>query len=264
VGRLRAQDRRRACVSLAGAAPHGCFDDRIALALRGARVGIWLLVALFAIGAATVNPIQHGLDALLESPAARLGRELRARPDTGAVLNFWAGDISVRGGLTASGVDLVSGVNLYPNEKAWHVLDPDDSQRQGWDRYNNAIWSPGPPGSDPQIVVGSEDTVAVTVDPCDRRLAKLGVGTIVSIVPLTVSVWLRQIVSPAREARASTPTGFVVDSEHRQAMKFTWSSSRPGMPMRGATPGTAGGTARASVGHRLSHRDGPQPVTTAG
>jgi hypothetical protein len=118
----------------------------IALALRGARVGIWLLVALFAVGAATVNPLQHGLDALLDSPAARLGRELLARPDTGAVLNFWSGDISVRGGLTASGVDLVSGVNLYPNEKAWRVLDPDDSQRQAWNRYNNAIWSPGPPG----------------------------------------------------------------------------------------------------------------------
>lgn len=155
----------------------------IALALRGVRVGIWLLVALFAVGAATVNPLQHRLDALLDSPATRLGRELRARPDTGAVLNFWGGDINVRGGLTASGVELVSGVNLYPNEAAWRVLDPTDSQRQGWDRYNNAVWSPGPPGSEPQII-GSEDTVAVTVDPCDPRLAKLGVGTIVSIEPL--------------------------------------------------------------------------------
>jgi hypothetical protein len=42
----------------------------------------------------------------------------------------------------------------------------------------------GPPGSEPQII-GSEDTVAVTVDPCDPRLAELGVGTLVSITPLT-------------------------------------------------------------------------------
>jgi hypothetical protein len=156
----------------------------IALALRGARVGMWLLVALFAIGAATVNPLQHGLDALLDSPAARLGRELRTRPETGVVLSFFGADLGVRGGLTASGVDLVSGVNLYPNEEAWRVLDPDDSQRQAWNRYNNAVWTAGPPGIRPQIS-GNEDTVAVTVDPCDPRLAKLGVRTIVSIAPAT-------------------------------------------------------------------------------
>jgi hypothetical protein len=158
----------------------------IALALRGARVGLWVLVGLFAVSAATINPLQHGLDGLLESPATRLGRELRARPGAGAVLNFWGGDISGRGGLTASGVDLVSGPNLYPDEAAWRVLDPDDSQRQAWNRWNNAVWDPAPPGSEPQII-GSEDTVAVTVDPCDPRLAKLGVGTIVSIQPLTYS-----------------------------------------------------------------------------
>src|SRR5207253_5451236 len=82
----------------------------IGLALRGARVGLWLLVALLAASAAAINPLQHGLDALLESPGAQLGRELRARPGTGAVLNFWGGDVTARGGLTVSGVNLVSGV----------------------------------------------------------------------------------------------------------------------------------------------------------
>jgi hypothetical protein len=100
------------------------------------------------------------------------------------VLNFWDGDITVRSGLTASGVKLVSGVNLYPNVAAWRVLDPDGSQRQAWDRYNNAVWSPGPPGSKP-LIEGSGDTVAITVDPCDPRLARLGVGTIISIRQLT-------------------------------------------------------------------------------
>jgi hypothetical protein len=158
----------------------------VGLALWGARIGLWILVGLFAVTAATINPLQHGLDPLLDSPATRLGRELRARPGAGAVLNFWGGDITARGGLTASGVDLVSGVNLYPNEAAWRILDPGDAQRQAWDRWNNAVWEPAPPGSAPQII-GHEDTVAVTVDPCDPRLAKLGVGTVVSIQPLTYS-----------------------------------------------------------------------------
>jgi hypothetical protein len=159
------------------------FTAGVALALRGSRLGLWLLVGLFAVSAAMVNPLQGGLTPLVESPSAQLGRELRARPGTGAVLNFWGGDLPARGGLTASGVDLVSGVNLYPNRTAWRILDPHDSQRQAWDRYSNAVWSFGPSGSKPQID-GHEDTVHVTVDPCDPRLAKLGVRTIVSIEPL--------------------------------------------------------------------------------
>src|SRR5262249_59105470 len=100
------------------------FTVGILLALRGARIGLWILVGLFAISAATVNPLQHGLDALLDHPATRLGRELRNRPGAGTVLNFWSGDITQPGGLTASGVDLVSRVNIYPNERACRVLDP--------------------------------------------------------------------------------------------------------------------------------------------
>jgi len=156
----------------------------VALALRGTRVGLWLLVALFAASAAAINPLQHGLDALLESPGAQLGRTLHDRPRTGAVLNFWGGDVTARGGLTVSGVELVSGVNLYPNKAAWHVLDPKNRYRHVWDSYNNAQWSPGPAGSKPRIK-GSGDTIYVTVDPCDPRLARLGVGTIVSPAPLT-------------------------------------------------------------------------------
>ena len=160
------------------------FTAGVGLALSGARLGLWLLVAVVTLSAATINPLQHGLDPLLHHPATALGRELRARPGTGAVLNFWGGDITARGGLTASGVDLVSGVNIYPNKAAWRVLDPTDAEREAWDRYNNAIWNPAPPAAEPQIA-GAGDTIAVSVDPCDPRLARLGVGTVVSIEQLS-------------------------------------------------------------------------------
>ena len=160
----------------------------VALALSGRRVGLWVLVALFAAGAATVNPVQHGLRALTDSPAAHLGRELRARPDTGVVAMLFqspSGDLEALGGLTASGVPLVSGVNEYPNAAAWRVLDPDGRSRNAWDRYNTAIWTPGPPGSKPDIRLSPPAALAVFVDPCDPRLAKLGVRTIVSDHELT-------------------------------------------------------------------------------
>jgi hypothetical protein len=160
----------------------------VGIALSGRRVGLWLLVALFAASAATVNPLQHGLLALVDSPAAHLGRELRARPDTGTVLQFFenqSGDLEALGGFTASGVPLVSGVNEYPNSDAWRVLDPDGSSRDAWDRYNTAIWTGGPPGSEPQISLTPPAALGITVDPCDPRLARLGVRTIVSDYQLT-------------------------------------------------------------------------------
>ncbi len=157
----------------------------IGLALRGARVGLWILVLLLAAGAVVVNPVQRGLGALVDSPAARLGRELRARPGTGAVLDFWSGSQTARVGLTASGVKLVSGLNLYPDDAAWSVLDPTGASRDVWDRYNNAVWHPGPAGSAPKFHVFDEYTISVEIDPCDARLAELGVGTIVTLEPLT-------------------------------------------------------------------------------
>ena len=143
------------------------FAVGIALALRGMRTGLWLLVAVFAVGAATINPLQRGLAPLVDGPSAQLGRTLRARPDAGVVLTFAeGGGLDARAGLIASGVRLVSGVNLYPNKAAWRVLDADGSERHAWDRYNNAVWNAGPPGSEPQIT-GEGDRVDVVVDPCD-------------------------------------------------------------------------------------------------
>jgi hypothetical protein len=159
----------------------------VALALRGLRAGLWLLVVLLAAGAVAVNPIQHGLSPLLDSPSARLGRELRNRPGTGKVLDFWTGPRgeTARVGLTASGVDLVSGVNLYPNKAAWRVLDPNDSARRVWNRYNNAVWNPAPTGMEPSFHLYDPYTIRVDIDPCDPRLQRLGVRTVVTIVPFT-------------------------------------------------------------------------------
>ena len=155
----------------------------IGLSLYGWRVGLWLIVALFAISAATVNPLQRGLGELVDSPAAQLGRELRARRDTGVVMEVFAnpsGDLTALGGLTASGVPLITGMNGYPNTSAWRVLDPSGSSRHAWDRYANAIWAAGPPGSQPKIQLFPPAALTVVVDPCDPRLAKLGVQTVVS------------------------------------------------------------------------------------
>ena len=155
----------------------------VGLALSGGRAGLWLVVALFAAGAATVNPLQHGVSPLVDGPGATLGRELRSRHDAGTVLYVVeprTKGLDAQAELTASGVRLVSGVNNYPNATAWRVLDPHGSSRNAWDRYNIAVWTAGPPGSAPRFDLDPPATLTVTVDPCDARLAMLNVSTVVS------------------------------------------------------------------------------------
>ena len=182
----------------------------IGLGLYGWRVGLWLLVALFAVSAATVNPLQRGLSELVDSPAAQLGRELRARRGTGVVLEVFAnpsGNLTALGGLTASGVPLITGVNGYPNVSAWRVLDPSGSSRHSWDRYANAIWTAGPAGSQPHIQLFPPAALTVTVDPCDPRLAKLGVQTVVSDQELSRSC----LVEIERTTRGPTLFAYRID-----------------------------------------------------
>jgi hypothetical protein len=160
----------------------------VGLALSGRHAGLLLVVALFAVNAATVNPLQRGLAVLVDNPAAQLGRELRARPGTGAALVLSADpgkDQSVLSGLTASGIALVSGVSGYPNATAWRVLDPEGSSRRAWDRYSIALFTPGAAGSKPAMAFTPPAALVVSVDPCDPRLAKLGIRTIVSDQELT-------------------------------------------------------------------------------
>ncbi len=209
------------------------FTVGIALAFRGMRTGLLLLVAMFAVGAATINPLQRGLAPLVDGPSAQLGRTLRARPGTGNVLTFAeGGGLDARAGLIASGVRLVSGVNLYPNKAAWRVLDADGSERHTWDRYNNAVWNAGPPGSEPQIT-GEGDRVDVVVDPCDARLGKLGVRTVVSTMPLMYACLAETHRAPGEHGTIlyvyrSRPDG--------QAMKY-FASGWATMTRRGALLG---------------------------
>jgi hypothetical protein len=164
------------------------FSVGIGLALFARTTGLVLLAVCLGVAAAFVNPLQRGLDVLTESPSAQLGRELRDRPGVGRVLMFSDDPgirvIQARGGLTASGVPLVSGVNLYPDREAWTVLDPAGSSSRAWNRFNNASWGAAPAGLAPTVTIDSEDSILVMVDPCDPRLKRLGVTTIVTLTPL--------------------------------------------------------------------------------
>lgn len=178
--RLNLEEPDRALVVLLALA----FGAAVLLALRYATAGFVALAVLAVITAVPINPLQHGLQELTDSPAARLGRRLHEQP--GAVLAVANGpaELQVRGGLTASGAPVVSGVDLYPNARAWRRVDRDGDQRRVWDRYANARFFLGRSGSEPKLHLVAADAIEVTVDPCGPEMRTLGVRFVVSFEPL--------------------------------------------------------------------------------
>jgi hypothetical protein len=163
------------------------FTLGVALTLWWGNVGLVVLVVLLGLAAVTVNPLQHGLGPLLDSPGAQLGRALRDRPHTGAVVFFAndpRGDIRALSAMTSSGVRDPSALDLYPVPRAWRRLDSDRSDTRNWNRYANALWGVAPEGSPPRVFLNTKDSVIVMVDPCKGSLGRLGVRTVVSFVPL--------------------------------------------------------------------------------
>src|SRR5690606_11473358 len=83
------------------------FAVAIGVALWGRPAGVLALAVLLGIAAAFVQPLQHGLSVLTDSPAAVLGARLRDRPSVDRVLMLSDDPgvrvIRARGGLTASG-----------------------------------------------------------------------------------------------------------------------------------------------------------------
>ena len=78
------------------------------------------------------------------------------------------------------------------------VLDPTGQSEELWNRYAHIYFTPGIPGSPPDFILNSPDSLTIVVDPCDRRLAQLNVKMIVANAPLNDScVTLVKVVSSA-------------------------------------------------------------------
>ena len=86
--------------------------------------------------------------------------------------------------LIASGLQTLSSPSIYPNAKAWRILDP--QHPRVWNRYAGLKSVPAPSGSPPKAtVVGAfRASVTVAIDPCGSPAGRLGVGFVVSGSPL--------------------------------------------------------------------------------
>jgi len=165
----------------------------VVVLLISARKVMWGGVAMVVFGATIalpVNPLYQGLGPLTSSPLlATFAHEASTPPD--ATHRAWLSfaDWHLNTILVASGLQTLSAPSIYPNHKAWRILDPEHKYRIAWDRYANLSFVPGPSGAPPKLtLLGTfHASLAIAVDPCGTAAQQLGVGFVVSPAPLTDS-----------------------------------------------------------------------------
>lgn len=157
-----------------------CVGIALALSTRPA-TGLVVLVAFSAWQTSLINPLQVGTGPLTASPLRSAIDRVQAdgRPTAG-----WATfdvDPIVKGTLTASGVDHLTGVSPYPDVRTWRLLDPTGASESIWNRYAHISLSVGATGSPPVFELLGPDSLKVTVDPCGPEIRQLDVQYFVSM-----------------------------------------------------------------------------------
>lgn len=140
-----------------------------------------MVLALFGLWQASlVNPVQDGMGALTDSPLRRAIDVVRrgGQGDEGWIA--LSADTTVRGTLTASGVNNLAGVSPYPDRTQWRILDPGLDNEEAWNRYAHVSFTVAAPGAAPSFTLLGPDNLSVAVDPCAPALRSLGVRFLVT------------------------------------------------------------------------------------
>lgn len=149
------------------------------LMLSGRASGVLLAVLVIATSTVRINPVQVGLDPILDAPLFRQVQSLAADDPTGTWIV--AGDDQVASALVvASGVPTTEGLSWWPDADAWRIFDPSDEANGSWNRLAGVSFLLVPGTVVPLIGLPAVDQIQVTVDPCDPTLADLHVRWVVS------------------------------------------------------------------------------------
>lgn len=123
-----------------------------------------------------VHPLVRGFGHVTDSEFATTVAQVASAEGGGVWLTD---DWNASAVLTATGVDNLSGVNLYPNHDAWRVLDPDGDAQDIWNRFAHTRWTFDPNATAPSLRLIQDDVVGIVISPCDPALAELGVTHLV-------------------------------------------------------------------------------------
>jgi hypothetical protein len=138
-----------------------------------------------AVMSAPVNPLYSGLGPLTSSPLLITLAQTASRiRDPGHSVWLSYEGPAVNDVLLASGLQTLNAVALYPDEHAWEILDPQRRAVDVWNRYADPFFVPGS-SMVPTLGLANADAIEVVINPCSPAAGKLGVGFVVSPVPLT-------------------------------------------------------------------------------
>jgi hypothetical protein len=145
------------------------------LVLHGrAAIGLGVACAVLLFSTARVNPLQVGLGPLLDNPLLHQVQRIQA-DNPGARWASVNGDVVAFAVLTATGVPLANGVDLYAVPDRWHVLDPTNAAEPAWNRFANMEISVDNTLADVQIVSPQGDALIVATPSCAGALQLLDV-----------------------------------------------------------------------------------------
>jgi len=138
------------------------------LVLQKVLLGGAVLVVATAALSLSVNPVYRGLGELTSSPLRTSVTSIESTSHK-TWLSFAGSGSDVDLVLLASGVPTMNAVSLYPDQKAWHILDPGGAEITVWNRYANIVFEPLPNAGPPVIRLIQAD--ALRVDEREMSLA---------------------------------------------------------------------------------------------
>lgn len=159
--------------------------------------GVWVLIAhagkirsivpltLFATWSTVlVNPLVVGLGDLVDSNSAgRVATQVRGAPELRRV---GTDDVFVDALIAANGLPQMSGQQHWgPNREAYYKIDPQGKFEGQWNQgasYLRFSWNPAL--GEEVSVSASLDQIVINISPCNQGLQDLGLGWVISSVPL--------------------------------------------------------------------------------
>jgi hypothetical protein len=155
------------------------FAVAVWLYARGGATLPSLLVAGVALAmVAGVVPLYRGVLDLRETELGRAVAGVQEdRPGT------WVGldDGAVVAVLRESGVPSFSGVQGWPSDEMWHLIDPSGANESAWNRYAHVGWTADPAA--PPIALPAPDVVTLRFDSCEA-FAQQNVDYVATSEPL--------------------------------------------------------------------------------
>lgn len=145
-------------------------------AYRNALFGAGIL--LFLWPNVTLNPVAKGMTPITDHILYRTVQDIHKQDPAGKWVVFGGQFVSYM--VTATGVDLLSGVKYVPPRKILKVLDPAMKRDSAYNRYAHTVYNSYIDGKDSVIIQNTyEDGYMVAMDPCSPRFKQLNVKYVI-------------------------------------------------------------------------------------